>query len=79
MVDWSADIHPFLSLALVEVSSHLHAPAALPAKKEPRTTGAYWGGCMVPRAGLNIGKEKEKNLLPLSAIELKFLGCQFVL
>jgi hypothetical protein len=28
-------IHPFVTLALVEVSSQLHAPAALPAKKEP--------------------------------------------
>jgi len=37
-------IHPFLTLALVEVSSQLHAPAALPAKKEPlvSTGEAAW-------------------------------------
>jgi hypothetical protein len=28
-------IHPFLTLALLEVSGQLHAPAALPAKKKP--------------------------------------------
>jgi hypothetical protein len=33
---------------------------------------------VIARASLNMGKEKDKNLLPPSAIELKFLGCQFV-
>jgi hypothetical protein len=31
---------------------------------------------VVPRASLNIGKEKEKNILPLSAVELRCHGCQ---
>jgi len=37
-------IHPFLTLALVEVSLQLYAPAALPTKKEPLvpTGEAVW-------------------------------------
>jgi hypothetical protein len=70
-------IHSFLTLALD--GGEWSAACYIYFTLKERTTGTHWGGCVVPRASLNTGKEKERNILPLSAVELKFHGCQFVL
>jgi hypothetical protein len=53
-----AQFHAFLTAALLymEVSGHLHVPAALPAEKDPSTHGI--GGWMGPRASLDAVKRK---------------------
>jgi hypothetical protein len=56
----------------MEVSGQLHAPAAL---RPGKVSGSHCiGGWMGPRAGLDV-TEKKINLLPLTGIEPRPLGC----
>jgi hypothetical protein len=55
----------------MEVSDHLHAPAALTPRKEPSVSN-WIGGWMGPGTGLDdVGK---KNTWPLPGLELRPLG-----
>jgi hypothetical protein len=63
-------ISVFLTSAQLELSIQLHAPTALPPRKEPLGT-SFIGGWVVPTAGLdNIGKW---TFLPLPGLELRHL------
>jgi len=58
-------LHAFLTSALVEVSGHLYAPAALPQGVSRNRLIEGWVG---PRVGLEAVARK-KNSQPLSEIE----------
>jgi hypothetical protein len=61
------EIHIFFtSVYYLEVSGHLHVPAALP--PEVRATGTHWiGGWVGPRAGLD--EVEKKKFVDLSVIQ----------
>jgi hypothetical protein len=57
----------------LEVSSQLHAPAALPQEKDPPPPDTHWIGSWVdPRTGLD--DVEERKFLTLPGLELRSLG-----